>query len=330
VMAQQQHVRIALVGAGRIGSIRAELIAQNPHTVLSYVVDSNTQVATQIANLYHSKVASELEEALPHVDAVWISVPTDLHPKLIKQAAAAKKAVATEKPVAFTSEEIRECFDACSANNVPLFVAFNRRCDPHFVKFKEALDKNRPAHIIRIVNRDHPLPLKEQFAHLGSIWADFLIHDFDMSLWLVGEAPSRIYAVGAQMLAEVQGTDVLDTALVNITFPSGTQISIEASRYSPGGLDQRLEAITRTATILANNPLRTEVTVVNTEHSAQDVFNYSFPQRYRIAYGNEIDHFAKMILNGVAAKVTREDCLLVAKMVDLADRSSREKIAISF
>jgi len=151
-----------------------------------------------------------------------------------------------------------------------------------------------------------------------------------MSLWLMGEAPTRVYSVGAQMLDEVKGTDVLDTALVQMTFPSGTQISIEASRYSPGGLDQRLEAITRTATILANNPLRTEVTVVTPESSAQDIYNYSFPQRYYNAYGNEVEYFVTMILEGAPQKVTLQDCLLVTKMVHLATRSHHEKQALLF
>jgi len=166
-----KKIRFAIVGAGRIGGIRAELISRNHRTVLSYVVDSNVEVANRIASQYGALAVADLEDALPHVDAVWISVPTDLHPKLIKQAAAAKKAVATEKPVAFTTQEINECYNACSSANVPFYVAFNRRCDPHFLRFKEELEKNKPAHIIRIVNRDHPLPKKKNNL---LIWEVFL------------------------------------------------------------------------------------------------------------------------------------------------------------
>jgi myo-inositol 2-dehydrogenase/D-chiro-inositol 1-dehydrogenase len=327
-MSEPKRVRIALVGAGRIGSIRAELIAKNTRATLEYIVDLNLDLAKTLASRYGSKFSSNLDEVLPFVDAVWISVYTELHPKFIKQVACHKLPVATEKPVAFTEEEINECFDACEKNSVPFHVGFQRRLDPHFVKFKEALEKNRPAHIIRIVNRDHPLPLPEHFAHLGSIFADFLIHDFDTSLWLMDEAPSSVYAAASQMMPQLKGTSVLDTCVVTLSFKSGTQISIEANRYSPGGLDQRLEAITGTATILANNPLRTEVEVINSDNYSKDIFNYSFPQRYYQAYSNEINHFIDMIQNNAKPKVTRNDCLMVTRIIQAASQSHDQKRVI--
>jgi len=329
-MSERTIVRFALLGVGRIGAIRAELIHSNPHAHLEYIIDTNLVAAHQLASLYGSKVSDKLEDALPHVDAVWISTSTATHPAFIKAAAAAKKPVATEKPVAFQIEEIEECFDACEKNGVPLLVGFHRRNDPHFVKFKNALEKHKPAHIIRIVNRDHPLPAPEQFVHLGSIFEDFLIHDFDSALWLVGGAPDRIYSVGKQMLPGLQGTTVLDTALVSISYPNGTQVSIEASRYSAGGLDQRLEAITQNATLMVNNPLRSELVVIDSERNVHDVFEYSFPQRYYEAYKNEVQHFIDVIISKVKPKVSREDCVLVARMVQAAAKSHEEKRHVIF
>lgn len=316
----QSPVRIALVGCGRIGSIRAECIASLPAAKLEYIVDVNAELGQQLAQQFHSKYSDNLEKILPEVDAVWISTQTDTHASYIKLVAASGKAVATEKPVAFTAEETAECFDVCEKNGIPFFVAFNRRSDPHFRKFKEALDKNGPAYIIRIVNRDHPIPAQAQLAHLGSIFEDFLIHDFDTATWLVGECPETLYASAKQNMPQLKGTDVVDTVLVHMSYPSGTQVSIEASRYSPGGLDQRLEAITGSATILANNPLRTELVVIDTEKVAMDTFNYSFPQRYFTAYKNEVQHFLDMILHQAKPRVTRAECLLVARLVQAATR----------
>jgi len=323
-------VKVALVGGGRMGSLRAELIARHPRASLEYVVDSNEEIANKIASLNGAKAVSDLSAIIDKVDAIWISTPTHLHPQYIKLAAASKKAVATEKPVAFTPEETKECFEACEKNGVPFLVAFNRRSDPHFMKFKETLQQHGPAHIIRIVNGDHPLPPKELFAHLGSIFEDFLVHDFDTSLFLTGETPTQIYAVGTQMLPDCKGTQTLDTALVHLSFPSGTQVSIEASRYSPGGYDQRLEAVTKSATIRADNPAKTEVVVVEPERVSHDIYHYSFPQRYYLAYSNEVDHFVKMILDGAPAKVTLNECLIVDRMVRLATQSHEQKKAMSF
>jgi myo-inositol 2-dehydrogenase/D-chiro-inositol 1-dehydrogenase len=328
---ETRQVRFALIGAGRIGSIRAEIIRRNPRAKLEYIVDNNIEFAKKLAQAYNVKVSDNLESIIESVDAIWISSPTHLHPHFIEVSAKSKKAVATEKPVAFTDEEVEKCFKICEDNKVPFHVGFQRRSDPHFASFKKSLDKHGPAHIIRIVNRDHPLPHQDQFAHLGSIWEDFLIHDFDTTVWLMGsQVPESIYATGSQMLAGTKGTDVLDTALVNIHFSSGTCISIEASRYSPAGYDQRLEAITSSATILANNPSRTEVVVAEADRISHDVYEFSFPQRYYEAYRAEVDYFVQMILDNAPQKVTLSDCLLVSKIIRFADQSHREKRAIFF
>jgi len=329
-MAARHTVRIALLGAGRMGSIRAKAIIGTPGAQLTYIVDTDPALGQNLAIQLGVKFANNLEEVLPHVDAVWISTPTEFHPSQIKQAASAGKAIGTEKPVAFTYDEMKEVFNHVDHHRVPLFVAFHRRSDPHFTNFKMNLDANKPAHIIRIVNRDHPIPAKSQFAHLGSIWVDFLIHDFDTAIWLVSGAdksmwPTTIYAIGSQLLDEVQGTDILDTALVSLQFPNGTLVSIEASRYSPGGYDQRIEATTRTATIFADNPLRSSVKVVTAERGQTDVFEYSFPQRYQAAYKREVEHFVDVVNGKAKVVVDKEECLVVAKLVEAAALSYREK-----
>jgi len=327
------NVKIALLGSGRMGSIRGKAIVATPGATLAYVVDTDPKVGQALADQFNAKFTTNVDEALPHVDAVWISAPTEFHGPLIKKAAAAGKIVGTEKPVAFTHDEIAEVFDVVKKNNVSLTVGFNRRSDPHFETFKKSLDIHKPAHILRIVNRDHPIPAAHQFAHLGSIWEDFLIHDFDTAVWLIADKhnkstwPTSIYAVGSQLLEEVRavGPHVLDTALVSISFPNGTLVSIEASRYSPGGYDQRLEAITRTATILADNPLRTTVQVITAEEGKSDVFEYSFPQRYGRAYAREIEKFVEVCHGKATPAIERDECLLVAKLVEAAAKSHQEK-----
>jgi len=148
-----------------------------------------------------------------------------------------------------------------------------------------------------------------------------MIHDFDTSLWLMGGPPCRVFAAGSQMMSELKGTSILDTVVATLTYKSGTQIAIEANRYSPGGLDQRLEAITRSATIIADNPLKSQVTVINTSNTLKDTFKFSFPQRYYEAYSNEVNHFLDMILNSAKPKITRNDCIQVVRIIQACSKS---------
>jgi predicted dehydrogenase len=55
-------------------------------------------------------------------------------------AAAAGKPVYVEKPMALDYHECKQMIRACASQDVPLFVAYYRRCLPNFVKIKQLLD----------------------------------------------------------------------------------------------------------------------------------------------------------------------------------------------
>jgi predicted dehydrogenase len=78
----------------------------------------------------------------PEVNAVYIATPPDSHAEYTLLAASAGKPVYVEKPMARTFAECTQMVNACAAANVPLFVAYYRRCLPNFVKIKELLQAN--------------------------------------------------------------------------------------------------------------------------------------------------------------------------------------------
>ncbi|QHT67446.1 Gfo/Idh/MocA family oxidoreductase [Rhodocytophaga rosea] len=87
----------------------------------------------------------------PQVNAVYIATPPSSHAEYTKLAAAAGKPVYVEKPMAMNYEECTRMIEACEEANVPLFVAYYRRCLPNFVKIKELLN-NGTIGEIRCVN----------------------------------------------------------------------------------------------------------------------------------------------------------------------------------
>ena len=76
----------------------------------------------------------------PDVNAVYIATPPDSHADYAQRVAAAGKPVYVEKPMARTYAECQAMLAACQRANVPLFVAYYRRCLPPFVYVKELLD----------------------------------------------------------------------------------------------------------------------------------------------------------------------------------------------
>lgn len=87
----------------------------------------------------------------PQINAIYVATPPSSHAEYTKMAAAAGKPVYVEKPMAMRYEECQQMIQACEQANVPLFVAYYRRCLPNFVKMKEMLG-NGTIGEIRCVN----------------------------------------------------------------------------------------------------------------------------------------------------------------------------------
>ncbi|MEM7031250.1 MAG: Gfo/Idh/MocA family oxidoreductase [Chloroflexota bacterium] len=77
----------------------------------------------------------------PEVDAVCIATPPNSHKEYTLAVAAAGKPVYVEKPMALNYSECQEMVAACSAADVPLFVAYYRRCLPRFVKIRALIEE---------------------------------------------------------------------------------------------------------------------------------------------------------------------------------------------
>lgn len=79
----------------------------------------------------------------PEVDAVYIATPPDTHASYALQAAALGKPAYVEKPMARHTPECDRMATAFAAAQVPLFVAYYRRCLPRFLLIEELLRDGR-------------------------------------------------------------------------------------------------------------------------------------------------------------------------------------------
>jgi len=89
----------------------------------------------------------------PEINAIYIATPPDVHAKYTVMAAAVKKPVYVEKPMARSYKECITMIDACKKENVPLFVAYYRRALPNILKVKELIEKGTIGSV-RSVNID--------------------------------------------------------------------------------------------------------------------------------------------------------------------------------
>ncbi|TFJ80483.1 hypothetical protein NSK_008224 [Nannochloropsis salina CCMP1776] len=310
-----------------MGTIRAAAFYGSRTSMLAGIVDADEAKAAELGRQYHAPAFSNLStalRALPNVRAVWICTPTPLHTESIKEAMEAGLAVGIEKPVAIQTDDIRLCYQWAAEKNVPLYCSFQRRIDPSYVQLLQTVKEGKIGDIrsVRAVFRDHPVPSLEFLRLGGDIFHDLVVHDADFIMHLLQETPSSVYATGSAFHPSLRAHRIIDTAHCLLHFPSGVLASIELSRSSPYGYDQRIEVCGTEGMLYIKNELNTHVVSVTAAGGIAHANPVnSFPERFARAYVMEVEDFGK-ILNGKSAPtITCEDSINSTRVAQACGRS---------
>ena len=321
-------VNFALFGAGRIGRMHAENLAQRSDARLLYVVDTKPEAARALAEPLGARQAAA-EEAFsdPQVHAVLIASSTGSHADLSIAAARAGKAILCEKPVDLTLPKVDLCIKEVRKARVPMFVGFNRRFDPSFRELKKRLDAGVIGKLEQVIitNRDPGLPELRFLASSGGLFLDFTIHDFDMARWLLGEEPVEVFARGAVLVdprVRTEGKDI-DTAMLLLRTASGKMCHINNTRRAVYGYDQRIEVLGAKGMLRAANLAPTSVERFGAEATCVDNPWPNFQTRYAAAYAAELSSFIRGVEARKPVEVGPEDSRQVLVLAEAALKSSQ-------
>ena len=102
----------------------------------------------------------------------------------------------------------------------------------------------------------------------------------------------------------------------------GTVVTLTLSRGATYGYDQRLEIFGTKGLASLTNPHSTTTQLSNSNGIHLSKLQYSFPQRFELAFSNELDLFADVLLSAddevVEWPVKEEDCIAVQRICDAA------------
>ena len=321
-------IRIAVLGAGRIGRIHGRNAAAHPGARLVAVADPHTPSAAALADATGAQVAG-LDEIVERsdVDAILICTPTTTHADLIERGARAGKAVFCEKPVDLSSARIEACLGIVEKAGTPLMIGFNRRFDPNFASLRQRLASGEvgDVELVTILSRDPGPPPVSYIATSGGLFRDMMIHDLDMARFLLlGDEPVEVHAVGSSLVdpAIGQAGDV-DTAAVLLKTASGKIVQISNSRRATYGYDQRVEVHGSKGMIRAGNIHRTTVEVATATGIAADPVQDFFLERYADAYRAELTAFVDAVVAGSTPEPTGHDGLKAQRLADAATESAQ-------
>ena len=315
-------VKLALLGAGRIGQVHARTIRGMETATVTAVSDFFPETAQALADTLGAEVReNDAIMASDDVDAVVIGTPTDTHFDLIMAAAKAGKAIFCEKPVDMSADRIRELIAVVEDTGVPFMTAFNRRFDPSFANVQARIEAGEVGDVemVTILSRDPSPPPLSYIKSSGGIFRDMMIHDLDMARFLLGEDAVEVVAYGSALVDPAIGeAGDVDTAGVMLKTASGKICQISNSRRASYGYDQRIEVHGAKGMLRAENHLENTVEVATEAgYRRAPTLNF-FLERYESAYRREMEHFVACLNDGVAVTPTIHDGLKAQVMADAA------------
>ena len=303
---------IGIVGAGRIGTAHAELLARHvPGARLVAVADPRPEAAEALAGTFGARPFTDAEAVISDdaVDAVVVTATSEAHADLVVACAAAGKPVFCEKPMSLSLADADRALAAVARAGTILQVGFNRRFDVGFRAAHDAVAAGEVGEVqlMRSVTRDPGL------ANPGAVppWTVFLltlIHDFDALLWLnPGAEPVEVYATADALVApDFKDAGLLDTAVVVVTFDNGARGVAEASFSAAYGYDVRGEVFGSKGMVTAGNGARSSAVLYTSAGLQQDTSRGDV-ELMREAYRAEFVEFVAAVGEGRQPYVTGRD-----------------------
>jgi predicted dehydrogenase len=194
---------VAVIGAGRMGAIRARSIRDSGEGRVSVFCDIEPSRAEEAAREFSAAAVPDYRMAVSRagVDAVVISTPTKFHEEIAVAALQAGKHVLCEKPLARTLEEARRTVQAAMRSGHALKTGFNYRHMAHVRKARQLLASGAigPVYFLRCRFGHGGRPGYEKEwctdAELsgGGVLQEQGIHVLDLARFFLDE-PSRVWA----------------------------------------------------------------------------------------------------------------------------------------
>ncbi|WP_420321618.1 inositol 2-dehydrogenase [Flagellimonas sp.] len=323
-------IKIGIIGVGRMGKIHLENLSRKIQGV-QLVAAFNPGKEGQKFALDHGvkNVSDDIDIIIdnPEIEAVLISSPSDTHSKFAVMAAKAGKAIFCEKPIDKSLKNASETIKTISNLNVPLMIGFNQRFDSNFSKVRTEISEGKIGSLrsLHIISRDPQPPPISYIKKSGGLFKDMTIHDFDMARFIMGCEAVEVFAYGNCLVDPAIGeAGDIDSATVLLKFENGAVATIENSRESKYGYDQRLEVFGSKGAIKVDNPLKSNVQIATEGGTQLDHHLNFFMDRYKSSYLEEINAFVEALKNNTPMPVSGEDGLKAMVLAEAANISLKE------
>jgi predicted dehydrogenase len=215
-----KRVRIAVIGAGRMGTYHVGHLAKIPQAELVGIVDADSERGQKLAKKYKTTAYKDPAEIIGLAQAAVIATPTATHITVGQQLLSQGIHCLIEKPMASTVEQADTLIRIAAEKKVILQAGHIERFNPAVMEAVQHIHDPQFIEVNRLGSYD------PRVNDVGVIM-DLMIHDLDIVLFLVGEPVTRVEAFGAKVLSNHE-----DIAKVRLHFANGCIADLSASRIS--------------------------------------------------------------------------------------------------
>jgi myo-inositol 2-dehydrogenase/D-chiro-inositol 1-dehydrogenase len=321
-------MRVALIGAGRIGALHARLLTATPGVDRVVIADAMPERATTVARDVGAEAAASIDAALDGAEAVVIAAATDAHPELVRASIGRGLPTFCEKPLALDLGESIALCGEIECSGVPFQLGFQRRFDAGYREARRLVETGElgTIYVVRMAGHDPAPPHESYIPVSGGLFRDFSIHDFDALRWLTASEVDEVYADGG-----VRGFDVfarygdIDTAVATFRLTGGAFAVLTVARHDPLGYDIRTELFGSKDSVSVGLGPRTPIRSVEpgVAGPAGPVWQ-NFLVRFEDAYRAEFAAFVRVARGELASPCTARDGVEALRLAEAATVAVKE------
>ncbi len=208
------------MGAGAFGRNHLRVLSECENAQLAGIVDTDRERAEAAAAQFGCPAYDSPAALAANVDAAIVAVPTSAHAAVGCELLDTGVDVLIEKPLAHDTVSARALIDTAARRGRILQVG-------HLERFNPAIAALRRITSVPLFFEVHRLSLFSPRSLDVDVVLDLMIHDLDIVLDLVGEAPAEVRAAGISILSEK-----VDIANARLAFATGCIANLTASRVS--------------------------------------------------------------------------------------------------
>ncbi len=266
---QRKSLGVAVIGSGRIGTLRARLAARHPSVQFLAVSDRDAGRARALAERAGADVHSTNNLEIisrPEVNAVIVSTSEHEHVEPVCQALELGKPVLMEKPLGLTLRDADQILDTVARTGGNLRIGYIRRFKRCFARAKQQVLDGHLGTICggtaRVYNtRAQAFEILKRNPEATPV-IDVLTYFVDLMLWFnEGNPPVEVVGRGQMGVFRKAGFDIHDVTWAIVTLADGAVINLGISyalpaRYPILGQSDRVELLGSEGTMIIDDDHR--------------------------------------------------------------------------